>query len=110
MSRLTLYKALFCFALLFSILLSPASALSREGDPAARLQRLERKVPASGSIAAKMAFVQSLSQRNASPRNPGNQKARPVSCEESWFFGWTKCCSETMCCTWYGDGNGPRCI
>jgi hypothetical protein len=74
----------------------------------------QQNAPEAVSDAAKIAYVKAWSARRAKPatssRKPVNQKMMPVSCEESWFFNWTKCCSEWGCCTWYGDGNGPVCI
>jgi hypothetical protein len=115
MSRPSLYKAVFCAALLLAVDIAPALATPAKVKPAPRQQAVEQSAPDAVSDAAKIAYVQAWSARNAgkpatSSRKPANQKAMPVSCEESWFFGWTKCCSEWGCCTWYGDGNGPRCI
>jgi hypothetical protein len=119
MSKLTATKSLFMAALLLAVHIAPALALpkgsSDANDAPHRLAGQEHKSP-SGSMAAKIAFVQSLSAaRSDKPqskpsRQTVNNKMRPVSCEESWFFSWTKCCSDTLCCTWYGDGNGPVCI
>lgn len=117
MSKSMLYKSIFCAALLLALNIAPVLALPAAGKPAPRQQTVEpqQNAPAEISDAAKIAFVRALSARSSKPatssRKPvSTQKMMPVSCEESWFFGWTKCCSESLCCTWYGDGNGPRCI
>ncbi|HYG61074.1 MAG TPA: hypothetical protein VEL74_00715 [Thermoanaerobaculia bacterium] len=121
MSKTTLYKSIFCAALLLALNIAPALALPAAGKPAPRQQQTaehEQNAQHEMSDAAKIAFTQAWSARKAaeagkpanSSRKPVTQKAKPVSCEESWFFNWTKCCSEWGCCTWYGDGNGPVCI
>jgi hypothetical protein len=108
-------KSLFIAALLLAVNIAPALALPKGGaDAPPRLAGQEHKTP-SGSMAAKIAFVQSLSaarsdNQQSKPSRQTVNKMRPVSCEESWFFNWTKCCSDTLCCTWYGNGNGPVCI
>jgi hypothetical protein len=120
MSKSMLYKSLFSAALILALNLAPALALPAAGKPAPRQQQSVQQQNAQPEMsdAAKIAFVQAWSARKApqnakpasSSRKPVNQKMMPVSCEESWFFNWTKCCSEWGCCTWYGDGNGPVCI
>ena len=113
MSTVKVSASLFCAVLLFALAVAPASAMPVNDSPrSARLERVERTAPPAVD-AAKIAFVQSLAQGHVT--KPGKSprqalKALPVSCEESWFFNWTKCCSEYGCCSWYGDGQGPVCI
>lgn len=109
MSKLTLCVTLFCAAILFAVSTAPAAAAQA---PKTRLQRVERTAPANAD-AAKVAFLQSLAQGldkqpAKSPRKPLHSKVARTECTSDGPM--TTCCGACGCCTWTGDGNGPRCV
>jgi hypothetical protein len=109
MSKLTLYVTLVCAAVLFTVAAAPASAAEA---PKTRVQRVERAAPPAAD-AAKIAFLQSLAQGNGkqpakSPRKPVDNKVARTECTSDGPM--TTCCGACGCCTWTGDGNGPRCV
>lgn len=111
MSKLTLYVTLFCAAIFFTVSAAPASA---EAAPKSRLNCGERTAPANAD-AAKVAFLQSLAQGLGSkqpaksPRKmPFENKVARTECTSDGPM--TTCCGACGCCTWTGDGNGPRCV
>lgn len=110
MSKLTLYVTLICSAILFAVSAAPASA---EEAPKSRLHRVERAAPADAQ-AAKVAFLQSLAQGLGSkqpakaPQKPVENKVARTECTSDGPM--TTCCGACGCCTWTGDGNGPRCV
>ena len=110
MSKLTLCLSLFCAAILFTVSAAPASA---EVAPKSRLSCGERTAPANAD-AAKVAFLQSLAQGlgnkkpGKAPQKPFESKVARTQCTSDGPM--TSCCGPCGCCTWTGDGNGPRCV
>lgn len=110
MSKLSLFLALFCAAILFAVSAAPAAAA---GAPKNRQHCVERAEPAN-TDAAKVTFLQSLAQGLGSkqpaksPRKPFGSKVARTECTSDGPM--TTCCGACGCCTWTGDGNGPRCV
>jgi hypothetical protein len=110
MSKLTLCLTLFCAAILFAVSVAPASA---KEAPKSRLHCVERADSANADT-AKVAFLQSLAQGLGnkkpakSPQKPFESKVARTECTSDGPM--TTCCGACGCCTWTGDGNGPRCV